>query len=110
MKLSKIQINNPEKTLFEMNLTHHLKKKTTFPYLYIYPESCTEQMLEEEVNKKAIFVKKGIELISLKNIGNNVVVNFKDNTSNHIYDYVIGADGTKAMSEKNFGFNSLVNS
>ena len=75
--------------------------------MYIYPQSYTEKILEEEVNKKGIFVKKEVELISIKNIGNNVIVNFKNDEKNHIYDYVIGADGARSIIRKELGFEFI---
>ena len=49
-------------------------------------------------------MKKGVEIVSAQNIGNHVLVKFKDDPKDHIYDYVLGVDGAHSVVRKQLGF------
>ena len=62
MKVNKFKLKTSEKVTLENDIEHILKKKTKFPHIYIYPQHGTEEMLEEELNERGIYVRKGIKL------------------------------------------------
>lgn len=76
MKVSKMKVRSPTDVIFENDISELLKGKTKYRNMFIYPQSYTQRLLEEEINKVGIDVNKEVELTEIKNNENNVSVKF----------------------------------
>ncbi|MDX7999376.1 hypothetical protein FE394_09210 [Xenorhabdus sp. Reich] len=72
-----------------------------FPYMVIIPQSYTERVLTEWVNKVGVNFKRGLELKTLMPVGEKIEVGMKEIRSHSIikaeYDWVLGADGVNSV-------------
>jgi 2-polyprenyl-6-methoxyphenol hydroxylase-like FAD-dependent oxidoreductase len=108
-RLERLNLNRSGSVLGTIRLD---KVKTDYPFMLVQGQEASEKILEEELNRRGLFVQRGLEVIDTKISGGEGVIQLTSGevTKDLIGKHILVADGASSATRQRLGISFEGNS